>query len=146
MNRGLGMAAAMDPGGLSIVSSSARPPLPHESNDRASTATPRLPASNPSYPPRTHFEERQALAGKLRSCDERIAAFERKLSVLAAGPDRASHERLIHQMHGARDQIAECLRRMPLETGILYVEDAERLRNAESALACLVRLWDGEKP
>ena len=45
-------------------------------------------------------------------------------------------------MMGARDQMAEAVRRMPLETGILYDEDAERLRHAEAALVRLLPQWD----
>ena len=108
----------------------------------ASPSSPALPDRNPSYPPRTHFGEKKALEEKLRSWDEKIAALAVKLSALGASSGRASHERLLHQMMGARDQMAEAVRRMPLETGILYEEDAERLRNAEAALVRLVQRWD----
>ena len=120
---------------------------PRESSDPATATLARdCPAKNPSYPPRTHFGEKQALEEKLRSWDEKIAALAVKLSVLGAGPGRASRERLLHQMMGARDQMAEAVRRMPLETGALYEEDAERLRNAEAALVRLVQRWDAVAP
>ena len=50
--------------------------------------------------------------------------------------------RLYHQLLGVRDQIAEVARRMPLETGELYDEDAERLRQATAALERTWRRWE----
>ena len=39
------------------------------------------------------------------------------------------------------EKLAECVRRMPLETGILYDEDRERLNGAEAALARTLQRW-----
>ncbi len=115
---------------------------PHQSKVPTSSSSPALPGRNPSYPPRTHFGEKKALEETLRSWDEKIATLAEKLAALGASSSRASHERLFHQMMGARDQMAEAVRRMPLETGTLYEEDAERLRNAEAALVWLVQRWE----
>ena len=115
---------------------------PQESKTPATSSSTTIPERNPSYPLRTHFGEKTALESTLHSWDEKIAAFGVKLSVLGASPGRAGRERLFHQMMGARDQMAESVRRMPLETGSLYVEDAERLRNAEAALVRLAKRWD----
>ena len=46
--------------------------------------------------------------------------------------------RVYHQLLGIRDQVAESVRRMPLETGDLYAEDNERF---EQAVAALDRVW-----
>jgi hypothetical protein len=50
--------------------------------------------------------------------------------------------RLYHQLLGARDQIAECARRMPLETGELYQEDKERFAQATGALERVWQRWE----
>jgi hypothetical protein len=79
----------------------------------------------------------------LKSWDEKIAGVVRKLATLR--PDqvnRASFDRAYHQMLGARDQMADAVRRMPLEAGALYAEDHERLKNAEAALVRLMARWD----
>jgi len=115
---------------------------PHESPAPATTSSRALPEGNPTYPQRTHFGEKAALESTLRSWDEKIAGFAGKLSVLGSGSERAGRERLFHQMMGARDQMAESVLRMPLETGSLYVEDGERLRNAEAALVRLTQRWE----
>jgi len=96
------------------------------------------PYRSPTYPPRTHWLERAALEGRLGSCTERILAAEQKLSNLGSDPRRADLERMYHQLLGARDQVAEAVRRLPMETGPLYEEDQERL---EEALQAFDRLW-----
>ena len=53
-------------------------------------------------------------------------------------PQAGELVRLYLQMLGARDQLAEAARRMPLETGDLYDEDKERF---EQAVAALERVW-----
>ena len=100
------------------------------------------PAKNPSYPQRVHLTERQPLEEKLREWDEKIAAIGHKLAAMGSHPNRDAYERLYHQMQGARDQMAEAVRRMPLETGILYDEDRERLESAEAALSRLIQRWE----
>jgi len=57
-------------------------------------------------------------------------------------PKQAIFVRLYLQMLGARDQLAESARRMPLETGDLYHEDKERFEQARAALDRLGRSWD----
>jgi hypothetical protein len=97
---------------------------------------------NPSYPQREHFAERKPLEEKLRAWDEKIAAIGRKLAAMGSHPKRDMYERLYHQMQGAHDQMAEAVRRMPLETGTLYDEDRERLANAEAALSRVFQRWE----
>lgn len=92
------------------------------------------PYKSPTYPPRVHLQEREALQKALVSCEERIRAIRLKLDTLASHPRRAEFERIYHQMLGARDQINETVRRLPLETGSLYDEDKERY--AEAVAAC----------
>lgn len=100
------------------------------------------PVKNPSYPQRNHFGERQMLEDTLCSWEQKIGTVAEKLSVLATHPDRTGYERLFHQMMGARDQVAEAVRRMPLETGALDEEDRERLHSAIAALERLFQKWD----
>jgi len=100
------------------------------------------PFKSPSYPPRTHLLERGALEERLRSCDERILAAEQKLSTLGSDHRRADFERIYHQMVGARDQVAEAVRRLPMETGALYDEDKERYEQALQAFDRAWRRWD----
>ncbi len=45
---------------------------------------------------------------------------------------------MFHQLQGARDQVAEGVRRLPLEAGELYHEDKERF---EQAVAAFDRVW-----
>jgi hypothetical protein len=99
------------------------------------------PYKNPSYPPRVHFHERAALEESLRSSEDRIEAIRQKLDTLGNHPRRADHERIYHQMLGARDQIAEAVRRLPLETGALYNEDKERYEQAVAACERVFGRW-----
>jgi hypothetical protein len=116
---------------------------PKESQETAQSAHQQEDlARNPTYPQRTHFGERADLQDRLSRCDDKIAAMARKIVTLGGHPQRSEYERLYHQMQGARDQLAECVRRMPLETGILYDEDRERLTNAEAALTRISQRWD----
>ena len=120
---------------------------PQESAETAQSSQPGDDSiKNPSYPQRVHLGERKALEEKLRSWEERIAAMANELTAMGGDhPHRAASERLFHQMQGARDQMAEAVRRMPLETGILYDEDRERLANAEAALNRVLQRWDAVK-
>jgi hypothetical protein len=120
--------------------------VPHESKETA-LVTPAAsnPLRNPSYPQRTHFGERQQLEETLRSWEQKISSVAGKLTALASHPGRANYERLYHQMQGARDQMAEAVRRMPLETGTLHEEDRERFEAAAAALGRLLQKWDGVK-
>jgi len=104
---------------------------------------PVVPFKSPTYPPRVHFAERSELEAKLRSIEERIQAARWKLDVMGSHPDRAGLERLFFQMLGARDQVAEGVRRLPLETGALYDEDHERYVEALAAFERVYRRWEG---
>ena len=96
------------------------------------------PFRNPSYPARTHYHERAELEESLRVAEERLGAARQKLSTLANDSQYSSFVRLYHQIMGARDQIAECVRRIPLEAADLYREDKERYAQA---VAALERTW-----
>lgn len=100
-----------------------------------------LVPKNPSYPQRVHVSERPKLEAILRQWDDRIAEARRKLDVLGQSADRPKFDRLYAQMLGARDQVAEAVRRMPMETGYLYEEDEHKLHEAVSALERLSRKW-----
>ncbi len=100
------------------------------------------PFHNPSYPQRVHIVERAELEESLRSCDARISAIRLKLNALGNHASRPTYERLYHQMLGARDQVAETVRRIPLETGGLYHEDKERYEQGLAALDRVLKKWD----
>ncbi len=99
------------------------------------------PFHNPSYPARTHFQERAELEESLRAAEERVSAARQKLSAIANHPQQAALVRLYHQMMGAHDQIADCVRRIPLEAAGLYEEDKERHVQAVAALEWTWRKW-----
>lgn len=100
------------------------------------------PFRNPSYPLRDHFSERAKLEEALRTCDDRITSARRLLDAKGNLAGNARGVRLYHQLLGVRDQIAECARRMPLETGSLYDEDQERFKQATAALARVWQRWE----
>jgi hypothetical protein len=103
------------------------------------------PLRNPAYPQRTHLGERAQWQDVLRSCDDRIAQARQKLQVAGGTPNRAAFERLFAQMLGARDQVADAVRRLPLETGDLYEEDRHRVAQALAALDRAFRRWDAQQ-
>ena len=111
-------------------------------DQQAASQRPLVPFKSPTYPPRVHFAERAELEERLRSIEERLQMVRRKLDALGSHPDRASFERLYFQMLGARDQAAEGVRRLPLETGALYHEDRERYTEAVSAFERAFRRWE----
>ncbi|MGA2702561.1 MAG: hypothetical protein ABSH35_15890 [Isosphaeraceae bacterium] len=120
--------------------------VPSESKETAPSSPPACdPFRNPSYPQRTHFAERPQLEETLRSWEQKISNVTGKLTALGDHPGCATYERLFHQMQGARDQMAEAVRRLPLETGALYEEDRERFEAAAAALGRLFQSWDGVK-
>jgi hypothetical protein len=100
------------------------------------------PRLSPTYPQRVHLRERAQWQALLKTWDDRIAAAGQKLAALPAGPDRSALEFLHIQMTGARDQIAESVRRLPMEVDSLYEEDHLRLEEAVAALERLFRKWD----
>jgi hypothetical protein len=99
---------------------------------------------NPTYPQRIHLLERNQLEEALRSCDQRLNSALQKLNVLTNHAEKPRFVRLYHQMQGARDQVAEAVRRLPLEAGGLYQEDHERFHNAMEAMERIGRRWSGE--
>jgi hypothetical protein len=116
------------------------PSRPDGAEPAATTATRWF--KNPSYPARTHQAERAELDALVASCDEKIAAFRKKLGLLGDHPRRAEYETLFHQLRGSRDQIADAAARMPREAGHLYHEDHERLEFAKQAFARTLARWD----
>jgi hypothetical protein len=104
--------------------------------------TPSEPFHNPSYPVRDHFAERSKLEEALRSSEERVALARQKLETGRNHTGHVEAVRTYHQLLGVRDQIAECARRMPLETGGLYREDAERFNQASAALERVWSRWE----
>jgi hypothetical protein len=99
------------------------------------------PLRNPSYPQRIHVYEKPHWLGVLRECEERLAMARQKLDGLKPGPRRATFEHLFVQMTGARDQVADAVRRLPLEVGDLYEEDRHRVEEAVAALDRVSRRW-----
>ena len=109
------------------------------------TETKRGPADtnkSPSYPQRVHIRERPELQQVLRSWEERIDKAGQALAQKADSPDRSHLERLYFQMLGARDQLADAVRRLPMEVGNLYEEDHLKLEEATSSLERLMRRWE----
>jgi hypothetical protein len=100
------------------------------------------PFHNPTYPRRVHLDERAGLEQDLRACDRRLDSAVQKLNVLASHTQKSLFVRLFHQMQGARDQVAEAVRRLPLEVGGLYHEDHERLKQANAAMDRIWRRWE----
>jgi hypothetical protein len=115
-----------------------------EAAEQQHPASPRpaVPFKSPTYPPRIHFGERAELEEKLRSIEDRLQAVRRQLDAQVGRPDRSGPERLYVQMLGARDQVAEAVRRLPLETGALYDEDKERFNEAVAAFERAYRGWE----
>ncbi len=100
------------------------------------------PFHNPAYPARTHFHERAPLEQALQSCEERLAAARQKLLAMGDRGDRELRARTFHQLQGACDQVAEGVRRLPLEAGELYHEDRERFEQAVAAFDRVWRKWE----
>ncbi len=103
------------------------------------------PLKNPSYPQRIHLLERPHWEGVLRTCEQRIATARHKLDVLGPGPNRVVFERLYSQMLGARDQVADAVRRLPMETGELYEEDKHKLEEAVKSLDRVFARWESQR-
>ena len=120
-------------------------PVADGENESLVPTQPGDPYKNPSYPQRVHLNERARWQGVLQSCEERVAAARQKLGVVGNGPERAVFHRLYAQMLGARDQVADAARRLPLETGDLYEEDRHRLEEAVAALDRVFQRWDGRR-
>ena len=108
----------------------------------ASGSQTREPFRNPSYPERDHFSERARLQEARTACEERINAAREALEPSGDRAGNADSIRLFHQLLGVRDQIALCVRRMPLETGELYDEDKELFAQATAALERVWQRWE----
>ncbi len=102
------------------------------------------PKKNPSYPQRVHLAEKPEWEGTLQAVETRLVVPRQKLSVLGNDPKRPAFERIFAQMLGARDQVADAVKRLPLETGGLYDEDKHRVEEAIKALDRLLVKWDAE--
>jgi hypothetical protein len=92
-----------------------------------------------------HIRERSQWQALLKTWDERVAATGRELAQKAVGPGRDAADRVYIQMQGARDQIAEAVRRLPMEVGSLYEQDRLRVEEAVAALERLFQRWEGSK-
>jgi hypothetical protein len=103
------------------------------------------PFKNPSYPQRVHIHERAQWQAVLKTCEDTIVATRRKLDVLGDRHNRGRLTRLYAQMLGARDQVADAAKRMPGETGDLYIEDHHRLEEAVAALKRVEQAWKEEE-
>src|SRR5512135_143162 len=132
-----------EPAGAAAVSKAQ--PVSEAEADVPARPQPVDPLKNPSYPQRAHIHERAHWQEILRRCEQRIATARQELNGLGDGPNRAAFERLYAQMLGARDQVADAARRLPAETGDLYVEDRHRLEEAVAAFDRVLLQWELQK-
>lgn len=102
------------------------------------------PMKSPTYPQRIHVAERPALRTLLADAEARIAAAHQQYQTLLPGPKRDTCTFLLAQLAGARDQLADAVRRLPMEAGDLYAEDKHLLDNAAAALERVLVRWDAE--
>ena len=108
----------------------------------AEETTPSNPLKNPTYPQRVHIRERAQWQEILDHWSARVAEAEPRIAQVGDPARRTALERLHAQMLGARDQIADMARRLPMEVGDLYVEDRHRLEGAVAALERLFARWE----
>jgi hypothetical protein len=100
------------------------------------------PGRSPSYPQRIHVLERPQWRAVLEKWEGRIRVAASTLeSTPADHPSRPMRERMYNQMLGARDQIADAVRRLPLEVGVLYEEDRHKLEEAIASLERIFTRW-----
>jgi hypothetical protein len=97
------------------------------------------PWRSPTYPQRVHIRERAQWQEVVGRWSERVVEAQTTLSARGNDPLLA---RLYAQMLGARDQIADAARRLPMEVGDLYEEDRHRLDEAVAALERLFAQWE----
>ena len=97
---------------------------------------------SPSYPQRVHIRERAQWRALLADRQNEVRAVRRKFDTLPNTPKRDEYARLLAQMDGTLDQIADAVRRLPMEVGELYEEDRHRLEEAEKALKRLLSRWE----
>ena len=96
---------------------------------------------SPSYPQRVHIRERAQWQAVLAGAEEKLRAAQQKFAVLGPGADREKYSLLLAQLAGARDQIADAVRRLPMEVGGLYDEDKHRVEEAEKAVERILARW-----
>ena len=102
------------------------------------------PKQNPSYPQRVHLSEKPHWQSVLQKVEDALVVARQKLNVLGNDAKRPAFEKIYAQMLGSRDQIAQAVKRLPLETGHLYEEDHHRVDNAVEALDRLFQKWDAQ--
>lgn len=100
---------------------------------------------SPTYPHRVHLSERPRWDALLHEWEGRVASAREQLAGEAKGPGREEAERLVAQMIGARDQLAEAVRRLPMEVGHFYEEDRQRADEAVAALERLLKRRDASR-
>ena len=100
------------------------------------------PKKNPAYPQRVHLHEKPKWLADLQEVENKIGYARQMLNSLKADPKRPAFERIYAQMQGARDQVADAVRRLPQETGDLYEEDHHRVADAHAALKRLFDRWE----
>ncbi len=115
-----------------------------EGENPSTAVAPRDPKKNPAYPQRIHLGEKAHWQGVLRDCEGRLADARQRLAVVGNNPKRAGFERIFAQMTGARDQVADAVRRLPQETGDLYEEDRHRVEDAVAAIDRLFSRWESQ--
>jgi hypothetical protein len=93
------------------------------------------PRRSPTYPQRVHIREKPHWQKLLADARARLE----KASAERPAKTSPQADRLLIQMTGSVDQIADSVARLPMETGELYAEDRHRL---EQAVATLKRLQD----
>jgi len=128
VSRGLAILFSV---GKIVVSSHVRPGVLTVSEPIAAPTDVDL-LRNPSYPQRIHIRERAEWATVLAVSDAKIAAE------LARGGADADSAKRFAQMSGARDQIANSAKRLPMVVGEMYAEDRHRLEEAVAALDRLI--------
>jgi hypothetical protein len=107
-----------------------------------STDTHQRPGRSPSYPQRIHVRERPQWRAVLEKWEGRIRVAATTLETTPADhPSRPSRERMFNQMLGARDQIADAVRRLPGVVGVLYEEDRHKLDEAVASLERIFTRW-----
>ena len=89
---------------------------------------------NPSYPQRIHAYEKPHWDRVLADAQAQLDSAERKLETLRNDSRFPEYRKIVCQLAGARDQIAEMARRLPNEVGHGYEEDRHRLDQAVAAL------------
>lgn len=99
------------------------------------------PLRSPSYPQRVHAGERARFRAILETWDTRIGKARGELDGDAPGSARMD---LFARMLGARDQLADAARRLPMEVTEMYHEDHHRLDEAVAALERLFARWDSK--